>query len=55
MRKTRKLSDETKRKISNAMQGTGNPNYGKPLSANHRYKIRLGMLKYWKTVNKEVF
>ena len=50
MRKQRKLSEETKRKISDAMKGNKNPNYGKPLSANHRYKIRLSMLKYWTTV-----
>jgi len=47
MRKTRQLSDETKRKISDAMKGNKNPNYGRPLSANHKYQIRLGMLRYW--------
>jgi hypothetical protein len=51
MRKTRTLSDETKRKISIAMKGPGNPNYGKPLSANHRHKIRLSMIDYWKSIN----
>jgi len=52
MRKIRKLSDATKRKISTSMKGNRNPNYGKPLSASHRYKIRLGMLDYWKSINK---
>ena len=52
MRKTRRLTDETKRKISNSMQGNRNPNYGKSLSANHRNKIRLSMLNYWKSINK---
>ncbi|MDR2148041.1 MAG: hypothetical protein LBE91_16460 [Tannerella sp.] len=53
MRKTRTLSDETKRKISNAMRGNRNPNYGRPLSANHRHKIRLAMIDYWKSINKQ--
>ena len=52
MRKTRTLTNETKRKISFAMKGNKNPNYGKPLSANHRNKIRLSMLNYWKSINK---
>jgi len=52
MRKTRTLSDETKRRIGASMKGNRNPNYGKPLSANHRYKIRLAMLEYWKSIKQ---
>jgi hypothetical protein len=50
MRKTRTLSEATRQKISAAMKGHRNPNYGRPLSPNHRYKIRLSMIDYWKTV-----
>ena len=53
MRKQRKLSDETKHKISNSLKGAKNGNFGKKLSANHRYKIRLSMLDYWKSINKQ--
>ncbi len=52
MRKTRKLSEEIKRKISESMKGIRNPNYGKPLPANHRNAIRLSMLDYWKTIKQ---
>jgi len=50
MRTTRKLSDQTKQKISNSMKGFRNPNYNKPLSPTHRNNIRLSMINYWKTV-----
>ena len=50
MRTTRKLSDQTKQKISNSLKGSRNGNFGKPLSPNHRNNIRLGMINYWKTV-----
>jgi len=52
MRTTRKLSDATKRKISESLKGVKNPNFGKPLSAEHRYKIRVSMLNYWKQIDK---
>ena len=52
MRTTRKLSEATKRKISQAMTGARNPNYGKPLSPTHRNNIRIGMLNYWKHIDK---
>ena len=52
MRTTRKLSEETKRKISEALKNTGNPNFGKSLSPIHKNNIRLGMLNYWKSINK---
>jgi hypothetical protein len=52
MRKQRKLSEETKKKISQSMKGSKNPNYGKPLSANHRFKIRQSMIDYWESVKK---
>jgi hypothetical protein len=50
MRKRRKLSEATKKKISQSMTGIKNPNYGKPLSPNHKYKIQQSMIEYWKTV-----
>jgi hypothetical protein len=46
----RKLSEATKKKISQSMKGTRNPNYGKPLSPNHKFKIHQSMLNYWKTI-----
>jgi hypothetical protein len=52
MRTKRELSEATKRKISQSMQGSNNPNFGKPLSAEHRYKIRLSMLNYWMNIKK---
>jgi len=50
MRTSRKHTEKTKQKISNALKGNKNPNYGKPLSANHRYRISRSMIDYWKTV-----
>ena len=50
MRTGRKLSQATKDKISNALKGSNNGNYGKPLSPNHRNNIRISMLNYWKSV-----
>ena len=44
----RQLSQETKDKISMSMRGSLNPNFGKPLSNNHREKIRQSMLDYWR-------
>jgi len=49
MRK-RKLSQATKDKISNALKGKNNGNYGKPLSSEHRFKISRSMLNYWKSI-----
>ncbi len=49
MRK-RILSEQTKKKISESMKGSNNPNYGKPLSSEHKFKISRSMLNYWKTV-----
>jgi len=54
MRTTRKLSDATKRKISQSMAGSRNPNFAKPLSAEHKYKISRSMIAYWKNVKKEI-
>ena len=48
----KKLSEETKRKISENMKGTKNHAFGKPLSSEHKNKIRLAMLNYWKNVKK---
>jgi len=47
MRKQRKLTEQTKQKISNSLKGAKNPNFGKPLSPDHKNKIRESMLKYW--------
>ena len=49
--RSRQLSQETKNKISSSMKGTKNPNFGKPLSDDHRDKIRNSMLKYWSSVS----
>lgn len=40
------LTAEHKHKISEAMKGQNNPNYG-GLSKDHRNSIKKGMLKYW--------
>ena len=50
MRKRRQLSQQTKDKISQALSGCNNPNYGKPFSQDHKNKIRQAMLRYWATV-----
>ncbi|MFT4168488.1 MAG: NUMOD3 domain-containing DNA-binding protein [Dysgonomonas sp.] len=47
MRTNRKLSEEHKQKISEAMRGTRNPNFGKTFSASHRQKISASLLNYW--------
>lgn len=39
MRKGRSLSEATKQKISNSLKGCKNPNYGKPLSPEHKNRI----------------
>lgn len=52
MRTTRKLSEATKQKISNSLKGNRNGNFGHPLSSDHRNKIRIGMLNYWKKINR---
>ncbi len=46
MRK-RTLSEQTKQKISKALSGCNNPNYGKPLSPQHKNRIRQSMLRFW--------
>ena len=50
MRTGRKLSQASKDKISNALKGKNNGNYGKPLSPEHKFKISRSMLNYWKSV-----
>lgn len=50
MRKRKALSQATKDKISRALSGSNNPNYGKPLSPQHKDRIRKAMLKYWSTI-----
>ena len=45
--RSRKQSQETKNKISLSMKGSKNPNYGKPLSEEHRNKIRTAMINHW--------
>jgi hypothetical protein len=52
MRTTRKLSQTTKDKISNALKGSNNGNFGKPLSSEHRNNIRVAMLQYWKNIDR---
>ncbi|MFV0537625.1 MAG: NUMOD3 domain-containing DNA-binding protein [Dysgonomonas sp.] len=47
MRINRKLSEEHKQKISEAMKGDRNPNFGKTFSASHRKKISISLLNYW--------
>ena len=39
MKENKKLSEEHKRRISNALRGNKNPNYGKPCSVETRQKI----------------
>lgn len=46
MRKNRKLSDETKQKISQAKKG-------KKHSSEHKIRISQGMFKYWETIPQE--
>jgi hypothetical protein len=48
MKKT--LSEAHKRKISESMKATKNHAFGKPLTSEHKYKIRLSMLQYWKNI-----
>ncbi len=43
MRLQRKLSDYTRKRISESMKG-------RPKSASHREAIRFGMLRYWENV-----
>jgi len=53
MKKRKKHTEATKRKISRSIQGANNPNFGRSLSAEHRYNIRLGMLEYWKRSDRK--
>lgn len=46
------LTAEHKHKISEAMKGHNNPNYGRELSIDHRNNISKGMLKYWSKVHE---
>lgn len=48
------LTAEHKQKISQAMQGQNNPNYG-GLSIDHRNSIKKGMLKYWSKRREKSF
>jgi len=50
MRKRRELSQATKDKISRALSGSNNPNYGKRLSPEHKNRIRKSMLEYWSSI-----
>ncbi|NDW11212.1 NUMOD3 domain-containing DNA-binding protein [Dysgonomonas sp. 520] len=50
MRTTRKLSNEHRQKISEAMKGQNNPNFGKNLSPEHRAKIAQSLQLYWKNI-----
>lgn len=52
MRRT--LTKDHKLKISIAMQGTNNPNYGKQLSKDHRENISKSMLKHWSKMREKV-
>lgn len=47
----RTLTEEHKEKISKAMSGANNPNYG-GLSIDHRNNISRGMLIFWSKVDK---
>lgn len=47
MRISRKLSDEHKQKISEALKGHRNPNFGKKLSSTHKNRISQSLIKYW--------
>lgn len=47
MRTSRKLSEEHKQKISEAMKGPSNPNFGKKLSLSHKNRISQSLIKYW--------
>lgn len=49
-RKNRKMSDETKRKISQALMGVKNPRYGKPVTDQTREKISKAMKDYWSKI-----
>lgn len=44
-------SEETKRKIGEAMKGKNNPMYGKPLSEEHKRKISETRKLYWQKRN----
>lgn len=46
MRKSRKLSEQTKQKISRAKKG-------KKHSSEHKQRISQGMFKYWETIPKD--
>lgn len=48
----RTLSEETKKKISKSMTGPKNHAWGKPLTSEHKHKIRLSMLQYYQNVKK---
>ena len=45
--KKKKLTEEHKKNISKSMLGAKNPAYGKPLSSEHKNKIRVFMLHFW--------
>lgn len=46
-RKRRPMSEETKRKISKALTGCHNPNYGKRLSETQKRNLSLKMTEIW--------
>jgi hypothetical protein len=48
----RTLPDAVKRKIAQSMDGTKNHAFGKPLSSEHKHKIRLSMIDFWKNKKK---
>jgi hypothetical protein len=53
MRKNRKMSEETKKKISFSMTANKNPFYGKVHSDHEKKMISESMRKYWETIPKD--
>ena len=50
--KKKTLSADHKRKISESMKSTKNHAWGKPLTSEHRHKIRLSMIKFHQNKRK---
>ncbi|MBR4505598.1 MAG: hypothetical protein IKP21_02355 [Bacteroidales bacterium] len=49
-RRTRKLSQETKDKISKSLRSCHNPRYGKHWSETEKRQRSLWMIEYWKHI-----